>query len=93
MSYNPDSPKYEWGSSWKKQAISEKQYAMIERLAAELKITIASDLNILSRGAASFVIDRLSDAKRNGGDQGQWRHHDYNDLRRHESNFKFEVQS
>jgi len=91
MAYNPDLPKYEWGSAWRKQAITAKQFAMIERLAAELSITLTSDLNILSRGTASMVIDQLSDAKRNGGEQGQWRHHSYDEIRHRTSTFQFEA--
>ena len=93
MSYNPDLPKYEWGSTWHKLAITEKQFAMIERLAAELNLTITSDLNTLSRGTASIVIDQLSDAKRNGGDQGQWRRYSYNEIKHRTSKFQFEEAS
>jgi len=93
MAYNPDLQKYEWGSAWRKLAITEKQYAMIERLASDLNIEIKSDLNTLPRGTASMVIDQLSNAKRNGGDQGQWRHHSYGEIRHRTSKFQFEVKS
>jgi hypothetical protein len=91
--YNPNLPQYEWGSAWRSKAISEKQFTMIERLAADLNIAIISDLNTLLRGTASMVIDQLSDAKRNGGAQGQWRHHNYDEIRHRTSKFQFEVKS
>jgi len=91
--YNSDLPKYEWGSAWRKQAVTKKQFAMLERLATELNISITSDLNTLSRGTASMVIDQLSDAKRNGGAQGQWRHQNYDEIRHRTSKFQFEVKS
>ncbi len=93
MSYNPDLPKYEWGSAWRKLAITEKQFSLIERLAAQLNLSITSDLNTLSRGTASMVIDQLSDAKQNGGAQGQFRHHSYDEIRHRTSKFQFEVNS
>ncbi len=89
--YNPDLPKYEWGSAWRSKAISEKQFSMIERLAAELNLTITCDLNTLSRGTASTVIDQLTEAKRNGGSEGQYRNSYYNEIRHRTSKFTFEV--
>ena len=89
--YNPSLPKYEWGSSWKSKAISDKQFSTIDRLASELSITITSDLNTLSRGTASMVIDQLMNAKNSGGSDGQHRHVYYSEIRHRTSKFTFEV--
>lgn len=87
--YNPDLPKYEWGSAWRSKAISEKQFGMIERLSAELNLTITSDLNTLSRGTASMVIDQLVEAKNSGGANGQHRGAYYSEIRHRTSKFTF----
>jgi hypothetical protein len=78
------------GFSLAKTGLTEKQYTMIELLAAELKITITSDLNTLSRGTASMVIDQLSEAKNSSQ---QHRHIYYNEIKHRSSKFQFGVQA
>ncbi len=83
--YDPSLPKYEWGRKWTTKAVSEKQFQMIERLASELHLTITSDLNILSRGTASMIIENLKCAKINGNN-----HIYYDDIRYRTNQFTFE---
>lgn len=57
--YDPTHPKYEWGKSWTKNAVTEKQIAFINELATTGHLTITGDLSQISRGTASHLIDEL----------------------------------
>jgi hypothetical protein len=56
-SYDPTKPKYEWGSKWQRNGITEKQIGYIENLCGQLKVQIRHlDMN---RGDAMRLIDEL----------------------------------
>lgn len=64
--YDPTKPQYDWGNSWTKLQITDKQANFIMTLAQKANVTI-KNLEQLDRGSASGLIDELKRAA--GGDK------------------------